>query len=209
MAHTHEYIITYVHIVYTAFTYICTYNRNAKRCDNEKYLVFYYKYQRRLRPAPKPQQQQQHIRSATPSPLSSSKLLVLQFPNCARKCERDSWWMCVSECCRTAQNPSAKNCKKYKYNTKRTETKMKWRKSETNGKRKRQNGWQTHKQHKKNVSSSAALLSCWWERDEIDIMQPAGQQLLSRFSCKNSFNMRRTWEVEEGEKFVIYFFNWN
>lgn len=73
-------------------TYICTYNRNAKRCDNEKYLVFYYKYQRRLRPAPKPQQQQ-HIRSAsaaTPSPLSSSKLLVLQFPNCARKCERDS-----------------------------------------------------------------------------------------------------------------------
>lgn len=57
--------------------YVCMYNRNAKRCDNEKYLVFYYKYQRRLRPAPKPQQQQQHIRSASVATSSHSP-----FQNC-------------------------------------------------------------------------------------------------------------------------------
>lgn len=206
--HTHGYIITYVHMVYTA----CTYNRNAKRCDNEKYLVFYYKYQRRLRPAPKPQQQQQHIRSAsaaTPShsPLQNCLCCNFRIVHASVSETVDGCvWVSVAELLRIQAQKIARNI-----NTIRRERRRRW-----NGEKVKRMGNENGKTVDKPTNSikKCSELGCFAEllvreRDEINIMQPAGQQLLSRFSCKNSFNMTRRWEEKEGEKFVIYFFNWN
>lgn len=121
--HTHGYIITYVHMVYTA----CTYNRNAKRCDNEKYLVFYYKYQRRLRPAPKPQQQQQHIRSAsvtTPSlsPLQNCLCCNFRIVHASVSETVDGCvWVSVAELLRIQAQKIARNI-----NTIRRERRRRW-----------------------------------------------------------------------------------
>lgn len=166
--HTHNYI-AYVHMYVLP---VHMYSKNAKRCDNEKYLVFYYKYQR-LRPAPKSNNNSNtFVLPVLPYPPRPPAQLLRRFKiacaaiseTCTQVWARQLMDVRVAELLRIQAQKIARNIntiRRQRQRRRRQRQRERRRrrngKSETNGKRKRQNGWQTHKQHKK---KEEALANC-------------------------------------------------